>query len=41
MSWNVTMEINLNDERAKEWGDIVDIYKKIRKNRSTGNTGEE
>ena len=31
---------NLNDERGKEWGEIVEIYRKNKKNRSIDNIGE-
>ena len=30
-----------NDERGKEWGEIVEIYRKYKKNRSVYNIGQE
>ena len=32
---------NLNDQRGKEWGEIVKIYRKNMENRSTDNIGEK
>ena len=43
-SWNVTKEtlkLTLNDQRGKEWGEILGIYRKNKKNRPTDNIGEE
>ena len=35
-------KFNLNDERKKEWGKIVEVYRKNKKNRSIDNNiGEE
>ena len=34
-------KFNLNDERGKELGEIVKIYRKNKKNRSIDNIGEE
>ena len=34
-------KFNLNDERGKQWGDIVEIYRKNKKNRSIDNIQEE
>ena len=34
-------EFNLNDERRKEWGGIVEIYRKNKENRSIDNIREE
>ena len=44
MSWNVTKrdkKVNLNDRRGKEWGEIVEIYRKNKKNISIDNIKEE
>ena len=30
-------KFNLNDERGREWGEIVEIYRKNKKNRSKDN----
>ena len=32
-------KFNLNDERGKEWGQIVEIYRKYKENRSIDNIG--
>ena len=43
-SWNITKEtlkLTLNDQRGKEWGEILGIYRKNKKNRPTDNIGEE
>ena len=32
---------NLNDQRGKEWGEIVKIYRKNMENRSTDSIGEK
>ena len=34
-------KFNLNDERGKEWEEIVEIYRKNKKKRSIDNRGEE
>ena len=34
-------KLTLNDERGKEWGEILGIYRKNKKNRPTDNIGEE
>ena len=34
-------KFDFNDERGKEWGEIVKIYRKNNKNRSIDNIGEE
>ena len=34
-------KFNLNDERGKEWGEIVQIYRKNKKKRSLDNIQEE
>ena len=34
-------KLNLNNERSKEWGEIVGIYRKNKKNRSIDNMQEE
>ena len=31
----------MNDQRGKEWGEILGIYRKNKKNRPTDNIGEE
>ena len=44
MSWNVTKrdkKVNLNDRRGKEWEEIVEIYRKNKKNISIDNIKEE
>ena len=34
-------KFNLNDEKGKEWGQIVEIYRQNKKNRSIDNIVEE
>ena len=34
-------KFKLNEERGKEWGEIVEIYRKNKKSRSIDNIGEE
>ena len=43
MSWNKKgdKKFNLNDERGKEWREIVEIYRINKENRSIDNIGEK